>query len=112
LAPFFPTPTFFWHHLNSHRTTPWIRWPFPIFLWKLRAKPKPQVFFIPSSWHSNASYIYQQVVLLRWFLNTFGTIFTLKILRVDSLSCSNFVFILHRVMFHPKLHVSLEWPTS
>jgi hypothetical protein len=28
------------------------------------------------------------------------------------LSCFNFVFILHRATFHPKLHVSLEWPTS
>jgi hypothetical protein len=31
---------------------------------------------IPSSWCSNACHIYQQMVLLQWFLNTFGTIFT------------------------------------
>ncbi len=41
-------------------------------------------------------------------LNTFGTIFTLNIQQVNSFSCSNFVFILHRVTFYFKLHVSLE----
>jgi len=51
---------------------------------------------IPLSWHSNACHIYQQVVLLGWFLNTFGIIFTLKIQWVDSFNYSNFFFILHR----------------
>jgi len=27
-------------------------------------------------------------------------------------NCSNFVFILHKVTFYPKLHVLLERPTS
>ncbi len=50
--------------------------------------------------------------LLKWFLNTFGTIFIQKIQQMDSLNCFNFVFILHKVTFHLELHVSLEWPTS
>jgi hypothetical protein len=50
--------------------------------------------------------------LSRMILNTFGIIFTLKIQWVHSLNCSNFVFISHRVTFHPKLHMSLEQPTS
>jgi hypothetical protein len=67
---------------------------------------------IPLSWCSNTCHIYQQVVLRTWFLNTFGTIFTLKIQQVDSVNCSYFVFILHKATFHPKLHLSLERPAS
>jgi hypothetical protein len=37
------------------------------------------------------------------------TIFTLKISRMDSFSCSNFVLISHRVTFQPKIQASLEW---
>jgi hypothetical protein len=48
----------------------------------------------------------------RMVFNTFKTVFTLKIQRMDSLSCSNFVLISHKVTFHPKLHMSLEWPAS
>jgi hypothetical protein len=44
-------------------------------------------------------------------LNTFKTIFTLKI-QVDSLNCFNIIFILHKATFHPKLQMSLKWPTS
>jgi hypothetical protein len=37
------------------------------------------------------------------------TIFTLKIPQMDSFSCSNFVFISHKVTFQPKMQASLEW---
>ncbi len=47
------------------------------------------------------------MVILGWFLNTFGTIFTHKILQIDSHNCFNFVPILHKVTFHIKLHMSL-----
>ncbi len=61
---------------------------------------------ILSSWRFDMCRIYQQVILWKWFLNTFGTIFTLKIQRMDSFNYSKFVFILHKVTFHPKLHMS------
>jgi hypothetical protein len=46
------------------------------------------------------------------FFDTFETIFTLKIQQVDTANCSNFVHILHKITFYPKLHTSLEQPTS
>jgi hypothetical protein len=46
----------------------------------------------------------------RIFLNTFGTAFTLKIQRVDSVNYFNFIFILHKITFHLKLHSFLELP--
>jgi hypothetical protein len=36
--------------------------------------------------------------------------FLLIIQRMDSLNCFDFLLILNMVIFHPKLHTSLEWP--
>ncbi len=67
---------------------------------KTMSQTRASSFFpILSSWRSNTCCIYLQVIFLGWFLNTFGIVFTLKIQRVDSLTCSNFVFILHRAKF-------------
>ncbi len=106
LAPFSPTCTSFYTtlalttlHLESNGY-------FPLFLKDY--EPNQDLF---SNWCSNACHIYQQVVLLGWFLNTFRIVFIVKIQLMDSFNCSNFVFILHRATIHPKLHVSLEWPT-
>lgn len=44
--------------------------------------------------------------LVSVFLDSF---FTLKVQQVNFFRCSNFIFILPRVTFHLKLHVSLEW---
>ncbi len=96
LAPFSPTPTssnttltLSTLHLKSNG--------YFLFFFEISSLTKTSNFLlIPSSWHSNACHIYQQVVLLKWFLNTFGTIFTLKIQWVDSFNYFNFFFILHR----------------
>jgi hypothetical protein len=46
-----------------------------------------------------------RVVILGWFLNTFGTTFTQKILQMDFHNYFNFVCISHKVTFHVELHV-------
>jgi hypothetical protein len=43
------------------------------------------------------------MVLLGWFLHTFGIVFTLKILQMDFHNCFNFIFIWHKVTFHVEL---------
>ncbi len=104
LAPFFPTPTssdtnsfLIALHPKSNRY-------FSFFWSKITSQTRTLSFLLFfSNWHFNACHIY-----LRWFLNTFETIFTLKIQRMDSFNYSNFSFISHRVTFHPKLHASLE----
>jgi hypothetical protein len=85
---------------------------FSLFLEYYKLDQTSSFFLVPSSWRSNACHIYKQVVLLGWFLNTFGIVFTLNILQNNSLNYSNFVFILRLATFHPKLHMSLEWPIS
>jgi hypothetical protein len=72
------------------------------FSLKTMKQIKPLSFFIIIlNWHSNACYIYWQVVLLGWFLNTFEIVFTQKIQRVDSFICFNFVLTSHMVTFSP-----------
>jgi hypothetical protein len=85
-----------------------MRWLFPTFPWSLRAKPGPWAFFL----FFQISVLMHSVLtkgkwsFLGWFLNTLEIVFTLKIQWVDSFSCSNFLFILHKVRFHLKLHRS------
>ncbi len=45
-----------------------------------------------------------------WFVNTFETIFSQKILWMDFHNCFNFALILHKVTFHIKLRMSLGSP--
>jgi hypothetical protein len=107
-APFSPSPT----SANTTSTFitlhPELNGYFPIFFKNTSQNKTLNFLPIPSSWHSNAYRIYQQVVLLGWILNTLKIIFTLKIKRMDCFNCSNFFFILHRVTFHFKFHASLE----
>ncbi len=76
-----------------------------LFLKDYKPDQDLKLLLIPSNWHPNTCRIYRQVVFLGWFLNTFEIVFILKIQWVDSFNCSNFVFILHKVTFHLKLHI-------
>jgi len=101
----------FRHHFNSHYITPWNKWLLFIFPWRLRTILKSWNFF----WFFQIGVPTHAAFIYKWsfwdFLNIFETIFTPNIQQMDSLNCSNFVFILHKVTFHPKLHAPLERPT-
>jgi hypothetical protein len=80
MAPFFPAPISF--NTTSTLTTlhPKSNGYFHFFLEDYEPNQDLKFFFlIPSNWRSNACHICCQLVILGWFLNTFGIIFTLKI---------------------------------
>ncbi len=76
------------------------------FSWKTTNYNRTLNFYlIPLNWNSNTCCIYLSMVFFGWFFNTFKIVFTEKILQMDSHSCFNLVFILHKITFHIKLHV-------